>query len=142
MQTVADILESKGHDVWHVKPTDTVLHALRVMAEHEVGAVLVCDNDKLVGIFTERDYARKVVLIGRSSRDSAVSEVMTHSEVCVGPDRCVNECMALMTEKRMRHLPVLDHKRIVGLVSIGDLVKATIEEQEFTIRQLQQYVTG
>jgi CBS domain-containing protein len=142
MQTVAEILSSKGREVWSVRPSDTVLHALKVMAEHDVGAVLVCDNDRLVGIFTERDYARRVVLIGRASRDAAVRDVMTHSVVCVAPERNVEECMALMTDKRLRHLPVLDHKRIVGVVSIGDLVKATIEEKEFTISQLQKYVTG
>jgi CBS domain-containing protein len=142
MQTVAEILNDKGRAVWSVKPTDTVLEALRVMAEHDVGAVVVLDGEKLVGIFTERDYARKVVLIGRASRDSRVSDVMTHGVVCVAPDRSINECMALMTGKRLRHLPVLDHKHIVGLVSIGDLVKATIAEQEFTITQLQKYVTG
>ncbi|GMW06605.1 MAG: CBS domain-containing protein [Gammaproteobacteria bacterium] len=142
MQTVAEILNDKGRTVWSVKPTDTVLEALRVMADHDVGAVVVLDGEKLVGIFTERDYARKVVLIGRASRDSAVSAIMTHSVVCVSPERSLEECMALMTAKRIRHLPVLDHKRIVGLVSIGDLVKATIAEQEFTITQLQLYVTG
>jgi CBS domain-containing protein len=142
MQTVADILGSKGRELWSVRPTDTVLEALRVMAEHDIGAVAVLDGDKLVGIFTERDYARKVVLIGRASRDSAVRDIMTHKVMCVAPDRPVNECMALMTEHRLRHLPVLHQKRVVGIVSIGDLVKATIEEQEFTITQLQSYVTG
>lgn len=142
MQTVADILGSKGRELWMVKPTDTVLEALRVMAEHDIGAVAVLDGEKLVGIFTERDYARKVVLIGRASRDSAVRDIMTHKVMCVAPDRPVNECMALMTEHRLRHLPVLHQKRVVGIVSIGDLVKATIEEQEFTITQLQSYVTG
>ncbi|GIK35387.1 MAG: CBS domain-containing protein [Gammaproteobacteria bacterium] len=142
MQTVADILGSKGRELWTVKPTDTVLEALRVMAEHDIGAVAVLDGEKLVGIFTERDYARKVVLIGRASRDSAVRDIMTHKVMCVAPDRPVNECMALMTEHRLRHLPVLHQKRVVGIVSIGDLVKATIEEQEFTITQLQSYVTG
>lgn len=142
MQTVADILGSKGREIWTVKPTDTVLEALRVMAEHDIGVVAVLDGEKLVGIFTERDYARKVVLIGRASRDSAVRDIMTHKVMCVAPDRPVNECMALMTEHRLRHLPVLHQKRVVGIVSIGDLVKATIEEQEFTITQLQSYVTG
>lgn len=142
MQTVADILNSKGRDIWSVSPADTVLDALRLMAEHDTGAVVVLDGEMLVGIFTERDYARKVVLLGRASRNSTVRDIMTHTVVCVAPDRCINECMGLMTEKRLRHLPVLDHKRVVGLVSIGDLVKATIEEQEFTITQLQKYVTG
>jgi CBS domain-containing protein len=142
MSTVRDILATKGHDVWVVSPTNTVLEALAAMAQHEIGAVLVMDADKLVGILTERDYARKVVLAGRSSKDSQVGEVMTSRVVCVAPERSVDECMALMTDKRVRHLPVLDHKRVVGLVSIGDLVKATIADQEFTIAQLQSYITG
>lgn len=142
MSTVRDILGSKGHDVWAVSPTNTVLEALAAMAEHEIGAVLVMDGEKLVGILTERDYARKVVLAGRSSKDSQVSDVMTSRVVCVAPERSIDECMALMTDKRVRHLPVLDHKRVVGLVSIGDLVKATIADQEFTIAQLQSYITG
>ncbi|HLF11599.1 MAG TPA: CBS domain-containing protein [Gammaproteobacteria bacterium] len=142
MHTVHDILESKGHTVWSVRPTDTVLAALGVMADHEIGAVLVLDGDKLVGLLTERDYARKVVLAGRSSKDSLVGEVMTSHVVCVAPGRSVDECMALMTDKRLRHLPVIDHKRVVGVVSIGDLVKAAIADQEFTITQLQSYITG
>jgi CBS domain-containing protein len=142
MHTVADILSSKGRAVWSVKPTDTVLEALRVMAEHDTGAVVVLDGDKLVGIFTERDYARKVVLNGRTSSDTAVAELMSHSVVCVTPERSINDCMMLVTEKRLRHLPVLDHKHVIGMVSIGDLVKARIEDQEFTIRELQKYVTG
>lgn len=142
MQTVADILDSKGRQVWAVRPADTVLDALRVMAEHDIGAVAVIEGGELVGIFTERDYARKVVLIGRASRDSAVREIMTHNLVCVTPGQFVNECMELMTEHRLRHLPVLHHDRVIGLVSIGDLVKATIEDHEFTISELQSYVTG
>lgn len=142
MQTVSDILLVKGNSVFTVRPTDTVLAALGVMAEHEVGAVLVQDGDKLVGILTERDYARKVVLAGRSSRDSQIRDIMTTQVLCVTPDRTIDECMALMTDRRIRHLPVLDHKRVVGIVSIGDLVKATIAEQEFTIAQLQSYIAG
>lgn len=142
MQTANDILKGKGHAVWFVKPTDTVLAALGVMAEHDIGAVLVLDGEKLVGVFSERDYARKVVLAGRSSKESQVREIMTSQVVCVTPDRSVDECMALMTNKRLRHLPVLDHKRVVGIVSIGDLVKATIDDQQFTITQLQSYIAG
>jgi CBS domain-containing protein len=142
MYTASDILKTKGFAVWSVAPTDTVLDALRVMAEHDVGAVLVQDGDKLVGLLSERDYARKVVLMGRSSRDSAVADVMTSHVVCVAPQRSIDECMALMTDRRLRHLPVVEHKRVVGLVSIGDLVKATIAEQEFTIAQLQSYIAG
>ncbi len=142
MQTAEDILKSKGHSVWSVSPTDTVLHALGLMAEQGIGAVLVLDDDKLVGILTERDYARKVVLAGRSSKDSPIKDVMTSHVVCVAPNRSIDECMALMTDKRVRHLPVVEQKRVVGLVSIGDLVKATIAHHEFTIAQLQSYITG
>ena len=142
MRTVQDVLRSKGSTVYAVRPTDTVLDALGVMAEHEVGAVLVLDDERLCGILTERDYARKVVLAGRSSRDSQIKEIMTTQVICVAPNRTVDECMALMTDKRVRHLPVLDHKHVVGVVSIGDLVKATIAEQDFTIAQLQSYIAG
>ena len=142
MHTASDILRHKGHAVWSVKPTNTVLETLGVMAEHDIGAVLVLDGDKLVGVFSERDYARKVVLAGRSSRDSQVKDVMTAHVVCVSPDRSVDECMALMTNKRLRHLPVVDHKRVIGMVSIGDLVKATIDDQQFTITQLHSYIAG
>ena len=142
MHTAKDILKDKGRTVLSVSPTDTVLAALGVMAEHDIGAVLVMDADKLVGVFTERDYARKVVLAGRSSKDSPVQDVMTAHVVCVSPERSVDECMALMTNKRLRHLPVVDHKRVVGIVSIGDLVKATIDDQQFTITQLQSYIAG
>ena len=143
MYTANEILKRKGREIYRVSPTDTVLDALRVMAEHDVGAVLVIDaDDRLVGLFSERDYARKVVLLGRASRDSSVAEVMTSHVVCVAPQRSIGECMALMTDKRLRHLPDVDHKRVVGVVSIGDLVKATIAEQEFTIEQLQSYIAG
>jgi CBS domain-containing protein len=142
MLTANDILRDKGHDVWSVKPTDTVLDALGAMAQRDIGAVLVMDAGKLVGLLTERDYARKVVLAGRSSKDSPVKDVMTMHVVCVSPERTIDECMALMTTKRLRHLPVVDHKRVVGIVSIGDLVKATIDDQQFTITQLQMYIAG
>lgn len=142
MLTAHDILRSKGHKVWSVRPSDTVLTALGVMAEHDVGAVLVLDGDTLVGLFSERDYARKVVLAGRSSKDSQVGAIMTTQVVCVGPHRPIDECMGLMTQRRVRHLPVLDHKRVVGVISIGDLVKETIADQEFTITQLQSYIAG
>jgi CBS domain-containing protein len=142
MRTAGDILHYKGSAVWSVGPEDTVLHALGVMSERNVGAVVVLDGDRLVGILTERDYARKVVLLGRSSRDSAIREVMTHEVVCVPPDRPIDDCLALMTERRVRHLPVLDHKRVVGIVSIGDLVHARITEQEQVIEHLQHYIAG
>lgn len=141
MLTAHDILRSKGGAVYAVRPTDTVLDALGVMAEQDIGAVLVLDGTRLTGIFTERDYARKVVLAGLSSKSSPVSTVMSHV-VCVPPSRSLDECMALMTEKRVRHLPVVDHKRVVGLVSIGDLVKETIADQRFMITQLQMYIAS
>jgi CBS domain-containing protein len=113
-----------------------------VMAEHDIGAVLVLDGEQLVGILSERDYARKVVLAGLSSKDAPVSAIMTQELVWVAPQRSVDECMSLMTERRVRHLPVIDGRSVVGLISIGDLVKATIDEQAFTIRELKSYIAS
>ena len=142
MTTAHDILRFKGHAVHSVRPDDTVLAALGVMAEHDIGAVLVVEGDELLGILSERDYARKVVLLGRASRDSPVRLIMTANVVCVAPNRTVEECMGLMTERRCRHLPVVENGRVIGLVSIGDLVKAMIDEKEFTINQLKNYIAG
>lgn len=142
MHTVADMLAKKDSAVRSVAPADTVLHALGVMAEHDIGGVVVLEDGRLAGILTERDYARRVVLLGRASRDLPVSAIMTDHVCCVSPDRTIDECMALMTEKRIRHLPVLDHKKVVGIISIGDVVKATIHEKEFEIVQLQSYISG
>jgi CBS domain-containing protein len=142
MPTAHDILRFKGKTIHSVRPDDTVLAALGVMAEHDIGAVLVLEGEELAGILTERDYARKVVLVGRSSKDSPVRAIMTADVVCVPPDRTIEDCMALMTEHRVRHLPVVDRGQVIGVVSIGDLVKATIDEQEFTINQLKNYIAG
>jgi CBS domain-containing protein len=142
MTTANDIIRFKGQTVHAVRPDDTVLAALGVMAEHDIGAVLVVEGDELLGILSERDYARKVVLLGRASRDSAVRLIMTANVVCVAPNSTIEECMALMTERRCRHLPVVENGRVIGLVSIGDLVKAMIDEQEFTINQLKNYIAG
>ena len=142
MKTVEDILNAKGRDICSVRPDDTVYDAVILMADKGIGSVLVMDDERLVGILTERDYARKVVLDGRSSKEMRVTEVMTKKVLCVSPERTVDECMALMTDKRARHLPVLDHKRVVGVVSIGDLVKAVIHEQKILIDQLQNYISG
>jgi CBS domain-containing protein len=142
MPTAHDILRHKGHAVHSVRPNDTVLSALSVMAEHDIGAVLVLDGEQLLGIVTERDYARKVALFGRTSRDSPVSAIMTQDVWWVAPHRTLEDCMALMTERRVRHLPVVENRRVVGVISIGDLVKATIDEQEFTIRELKSYIAG
>lgn len=142
MTTAHDILRFKGRTVHAVRPDDTVLAALGVMAQHDIGAVLVLDGDEVAGILTERDYARKVALAGRASKDSPVRAIMTVDVVCVPPSHTVEACMTVMTERRVRHLPVVEDGHLVGLVSIGDLVKATIDEQEFTINQLKSYIAG
>ena len=142
MRIVKDILASKGHDVWSVPPDGTVLDAVQMMSEKEVGALLVMDGEQLVGIVTERDYARKVILEGRASRNTPVTDIMTRKVLCVSPDRTIEESMALMTEERARHLPVTENNHVVGVVSIGVLVKAIIAEQQFLIDQLQHYIAG
>lgn len=142
MQSVKDILDRKGHDIWSVRADNSVFDAVKMMAEKGVGSLLVMDGEKLVGIITERDYARKIILEDRSSKNSTVGEVMTRKVLCVAPERTIDECMALMTDKRARHLPVIDHKRVIGVVSIGDLVKAMISEQQILIDQLQHYISG
>ena len=123
MHTVAEILRNKGSDIWTISPDDVVIDALTMMAEKSIGALLVMSNEKLVGILSERDYARKIALEGLSSRKSKVSDIMSHKVLCVKPEQTVQECMALMSDKRARHLPVIDHKKVIGMVSIGDLVK-------------------
>jgi CBS domain-containing protein len=143
MKGIAQILKSKPSKVVHaITPNDTVYDAVRKMAEQNIGALLVMEGDEIVGIVTERDYARKVVLAGRSSRETPVSVIMTTQVLCVGPLQTTEECMAIMTENRLRHLPVIDDGKLIGLVSIGDLVKDIISEQQFTIEQLEQYITG
>ncbi len=142
--TVAEILKSKPPSGVHtVTPQDTVLQALKAMAEHGIGALLVMQGEEIAGIFTERDYARKVALAGRTSGDTRVSEVMTSAVRFVRPSQNTDQCMALMTENRLRHLPVVDDAgRLAGIVSIGDLVKHIISEQQFIIEQMEQYITG
>ncbi|GIX34725.1 MAG: hypothetical protein KatS3mg126_0504 [Lysobacteraceae bacterium] len=142
MRTVKQLLEAKGGAIHAIRPDVPVLDAVRMMAEREVGALLVMEGDKLVGIISERDYARKVILRGRSSSETLVSEVMTPEVKTVAPDRSVHGCMKLMTENRIRHLPVVEGGKVVGVVSIGDLVKAVIEDQQEEIAQLQAYITG
>ena len=141
MHTVAEILRDKGSDIWTISPDDVVIDALTMMAQKGIGALLVMRNEKLVGILSERDYARKIALEGLSSRKSKVSDIMSHKVLCVKPEQTVQECMALMSAKRARHLPVVDHKKVIGLVSIGDLVKNVIAEQRFEIEALQYYIT-
>ena len=142
MKTVQQLLEIKGSETISVSPQDKVIEALRVMAEREIGAVLVVENERLVGIMSERDYARKVILKGKSSQETAVREIMTQRVIYVRPSQTVPECMALMTNKRVRHLPVLDGERLIGVLSLGDLVKETISEQQFIIQQLENYIHG
>ena len=140
MTTLKMLLKDKGHDVWSVHPDDTVLDAIKMLAEKDIGALIVIKDDKPVGIFTERDYARNVYLKGKSSLDTAVRDVMVAPVICVKPDQTVDVCMALMTAKRFRHLPIMDGDELVGMVSIGDLVKSVIAEQQFTIEQMEQYI--
>ncbi|MEJ2735524.1 MAG: CBS domain-containing protein [Anaerolineae bacterium] len=142
MATVSDMLRTKGHDIWSVSPDDSVYDALKLMAEKNIGAVLVKDAGDLVGILSERDYARKVVLQGKTATDTPAREIMTESVICVPPEETAEECMALMTEKKVRHLPVLEDEQLIGVISIGDVVKAIIPEQEFIIEQLEHYVRG
>lgn len=142
MKTVKDVLDAKGSSVWSVRPNDSVYDALKSMAEKDVGGLVVMEYDRLVGIITERDYARKVIIEGKSSKETPVSEIMTKRVLCVTPERTVDECLALMTDKRLRHLPVLENKKVVGVVSIGDLVKTIMDEQQVLIDQLQHYITG
>jgi CBS domain-containing protein len=142
MQQVKHLLAAKGSAVYAVAPDAAVYEALEQMAEKNVGALAVIRGDELVGIVSERDYARKVVLKDRSSREMSVAEIMTPGVVTVGPDASVDDCMRLCTDNRLRHLPVLDGGRVVGMVSIGDLVKATISEQKETINQLESYIVG
>ncbi len=140
MTTVRQLLERKGRAVFFVDPDDPVLEAIRKMAEHHVGALLVMRARELQGIISERDYARKVILHGRSSADTPVGEIMTAPVVTVTQSQTVQECMQLMTERRLRHLPVLEAGQVIGVISIGDLVKAVIEEQQQTIEQLESYI--
>jgi CBS domain-containing protein len=142
MQTVDQLLRSKGSRIYSIAPTDYVLRAIEIMAEHHLGALLVMDQGTLLGIVSERDYARKVILQDRSSHDTPVSEIMTAPAVTVTPRDTVHHCMQLMTERRFRHLPVVDSGRVVGILSIGDLLKAVMEEQSAQIAQLERYIAG
>ncbi len=141
MASVKQILQGKGHDVWSVGPEASVYDAIEIMADKEVGALVVMEGESLVGVFTERDYARKIVLQGRSSRDTKIKDIMTSRVAYARPGQSVEECMAVMTEKRIRHLPVIEDEKLLGIISIGDLVKSIIEEQQHVIEQLEQYIS-
>lgn len=142
MTTVAQLLDSKERHIWFIGPNDFVYDAIKLMAEKGIGALLVMEGDSLVGILSERDYARKVILKGKSSKKTPVVDIMTRDVLFARPDQNVEECMALMTEKHIRHLPIMEGKKVVGMISIGDLVKTIIAEQKFTIEQLEHYISG
>ena len=141
MRNVSELLNRKGHAVYSIQPDATVKGALEELADKDIGALLVMAKGNLVGIFSERDYARRVELEGRRSEDTYIKNVMTESPVCVRPDQSVDECMALMTKRRIRHLPVIEDDRVVGVISIGDVVKEVIAEQQFQIEQLENYIS-
>lgn len=142
MTTVQDLLRAKGNQVYSVTPETTVYEALQLMAEKNIGALMVLEGSRVVGIVSERDYARKVELRGRTSRETPVREIMTERVVYVRPSQTVEDCMALMTDKRIRHLPVMEADRLSGVISIGDVVKSIISEQQFVIEQLENYISG
>ena len=143
MKTVSQILHAKGTvDVHTISPAETVLEAIRRMAQKGIGALVVREGDAIVGMVTERDYARKVILMGRNSDQTAVREIMSPTVLYVRPQQSNEDCMALMASSRVRHLPVMDHGQLVGLISMGDLVKDIISDQQFTIEQLEHYING
>ncbi len=142
MITVRQLLESKGYDVWSVPPEASIFTALELMAEKDVGALLVMENRKLVGIFSERDYAREVATSAKVSTDKHVRAIMTRNVYSLSPADNIQTAMSLMTEERIRHLPIVDAGEVIGVISIGDVVKSTIEQQEFMISQLENYITG
>ena len=142
MQTVSQLLHVKGSQIFSVAPTDSVLRAIEIMAERHIGALLVLQQGSLLGIVSERDYARKVILKNRSSHDTPVSDIMTSPALTVTPVDTIHHCMQVMTEHRFRHLPVMESGRVVGMLSIGDLVKAVMEEQSLHIAELERYIAG
>lgn len=140
MKLIKHILEVKGNDVWTITPDEAVYDALQLMADKNVGALVVAKDGQIIGVISERDYARKVILKGKSSRETLVREIMTSPAICVTPDKTVEQCLALMTDKHIRHLPVVDDGKLVGVVSVGDLVKSIIDSQKELIRQLENFI--
>jgi len=142
MRTVEQLLQVKGTDIWSIEPLTTAYNALQIMAEKNVGALLVMEKEKVVGIFSERDYARKVILKEKSSKNTSVGELMTREVIYIDAKSTLEESMALMTAKRIRHLPVLKNNRLIGIVTLGDVVRQIISDQQFAIRELEKYITG
>ena len=142
MTTIAQLLKAKGKQIWSVEPKATIFEALEIMSEKGIGALLVMEDGKLKGIFSERDYARKVILKGKSSKETPVGELMTKKVFYIDPQKTTNDCMAMMTAKRIRHVPVIEDNQVMGIVTIGDVVNQIISEQEVTINHLENYITG
>ena len=142
MTTIAQLLNAKGNQIWSVEPKATIFEALEIMSEKEIGALLVMEDGKLTGIFSERDYARKVILKGKSSKETLVGELMTKKVFYIDSQKTINDCMAMMTAKRIRHVPVIEDNQVMGIVTIGDVVNQIISEQEVTINHLENYITG
>ena len=142
MATVKNLLESKDNHVWSISPKTTVFDGLQVMADKNIGALLVTKDDKLVGIFSERDYARKVILKGKASKDTTIAALMTREVIYTTPENSLDECMALMSAKHIRHLPVISHDKLLGLITLGDVVKQIMSSQEFKIHELEKYISG
>ena len=142
MITIEKILNNKDKQIWSVEPKTSIFEALIIMSDKEIGALLVIEDEKLIGIFSERDYARKVILKGKSSKTTPVGELMTKKVFYIDPEKTINDCMAIMTDKHIRHLPVIENDKVIGMVTIGDVVKQVISEQEYTIQHLENYITG
>ena len=142
MGKVKNILDSKGRVVFSVTPEVTVYAAIELMCQKDVGGLLICENERLVGIFTERDYARKLILKGKSSKETPIKDLMTRNPIVVSPDTSIEECMKVMSDKRIRHLPVLENDKVIAMISIGDVVRFVIEEQKSIIEQLEHYISG
>ena len=142
MITIEHLLKNKDNQIWSVEPKTSIFEALKIMSDKEIGALLVIEDEKLVGIFSERDYARKVILKGKSSKNTQVGELMTKKVLYIDPEKTINDCMAIMTDKHIRHLPVIENDKVIGIVTIGDVVKQIISEQESTIQYLENYIMG
>ena len=142
MATVKQLLESKDNNVWSIAPETTIFEGLQVMVDKNIGALLVTKDEKLVGIFSERDYARKVILKGKASKDTTIAELMTREVVYTTPDDSLDDCMALMTAKHIRHLPILKNNKLIGLLTLGDVVKQIMSSQEFKIQELEKYISS